>query len=139
MANFARGIRNHNPGNIRHGGGNWLGLATSQPDASFCTFTAPVYGLRALAKILLKYNSSYGLNTLYGILNRYAPAIENDTKSYIQAVARKLGVNQHDKVDVAANLLPLMRAIVAHECGAGAENTYPDTLYQQAIKMAVGG
>lgn len=139
MANLPRGIRNHNPGNIRHGGGSWLGLATDQPDRSFCTFTEPVYGLRALAKILLKYSSAHKLNTVYGVLNRYAPACENDTNSYITHVARRIGVAPNQTINISAHLLPLMQAIVAHECGQGFEKHYPEAMYTQAIKMALGG
>ena len=51
-----RGIRNNNPGNIRHGA-NWLGLNPNgrNIDSAFCVFTAPVYGIRALAKVLVNY------------------------------------------------------------------------------------
>ena len=38
-----RGIRNHNPGNIRHGD-KWQGLSAEQTDSSFCVFDAPEYG-----------------------------------------------------------------------------------------------
>ena len=47
-----RGIRNNNPGNIRHGA-NWQGLNPKgrDIDSAFCVFTAPIYGIRALAKV----------------------------------------------------------------------------------------
>ena len=38
-----RGIRNHNPGNIRHGE-QWQGLAKEQTDPSFCVFISNEYG-----------------------------------------------------------------------------------------------
>lgn len=45
-----RGIRNNNPGNIRRNGDPWQGLAETQGDKEFFTFTTPVYGIRALAR-----------------------------------------------------------------------------------------
>ena len=39
-----RGIRNNNPGNIRHGN-DWQGISKEQPDPAFCTFVSPEYGL----------------------------------------------------------------------------------------------
>ena len=33
-----RGIRNNNPGNIRHSD-QWKGLTPEQPDPDFCTFS----------------------------------------------------------------------------------------------------
>lgn len=79
-----RGIRNNNPGNIRHGA-NWLGLNTNGQDidSSFCVFTAPVYGIRALAKVLINYKRIHGLNTVRQIVSRYAPPNENQTTAYI--------------------------------------------------------
>ena len=59
----ARGIRNNNPGNIRHGE-KWEGLSDKQTDSSFCIFVSPEYGIRALAKVLLTYYKKYQLNTV---------------------------------------------------------------------------
>ncbi len=57
-----RGIRNNNPGNIRHGE-NWQGLNPNSRsiDAAFCVFNTPVAGIRALAKVLINYKKIYGL------------------------------------------------------------------------------
>ena len=49
-----RGIRNRNPGNLRHGD-DWQGLSATQGDAAFCQFDDPLFGLRALMRVLLKY------------------------------------------------------------------------------------
>ena len=69
-----RGIRNNNPGNIRHGA-NWQGLNPNGRiiDPAFCVFTAPIYGIRALAKVLINYKKIHGLNTVRQIVSRYAP------------------------------------------------------------------
>lgn len=50
-----RGIRNNNPGNIRHGA-NWLGLNPNgrNIDSAFCVFESPFFGIRALAKAVVR-------------------------------------------------------------------------------------
>lgn len=91
--NLPRGIRNNNPGNIRHGS-NWQGLNPNSRniDPAFCVFTSSVYGIRALAKVLINYKKIHGLNTVRQIISRYAPPNENQTTAYIQSVAKQLGV-----------------------------------------------
>ena len=131
-----RGIRNHNPGNIRHGD-KWQGLSEEQTDSSFCVFEAPEYGIRALAKILLNYERKYGLNTVRKIINRYAPEVENDTASYVLSVAGQLGVAADEVIDVAdtAVMLVLIKAIIRHENGC---QPYDNEVLIKGIKMAGG-
>lgn len=111
-----RGIRNNNPGNIRHGD-NWQGMADVQTDASFIQFVNPEYGIRAMTKILLTYNDRYGLNTVRGIISRWAPPVENDTESYINSVASRLDVYPDDVINVRAYMPDLVEAIIYHENG----------------------
>lgn len=60
-----RGIRNNNPGNIRWGD-DWKGLVPKdqRTDKSFCQFTTPEYGIRAMIIILRNYQRKYGLDTV---------------------------------------------------------------------------
>ena len=69
-----RGIRNNNPGNIRWGSA-WQGLKVDgkEQDKDFCVFIAPEYGIRAMCKILLNYSRLYKINTVAGIIHRWAP------------------------------------------------------------------
>ena len=76
---MSRGLRNHNPGNIKRGA-RWLGLMpeSDMDDAqaaerTFCVFKAPWWGIRAIAIIIKNYRRKYGLNTIRGIINRWAP------------------------------------------------------------------
>lgn len=96
-----RGIRNNNPGNIRHGA-NWQGLNPNgkEIDHYFCVFQTPVAGIRALAKVLINYKKLYGLNTVRQIISRYAPPNENQTTAYVQSVARQLGVLPDVVIDI---------------------------------------
>lgn len=130
----ARGIRNNNPGNIRHGE-KWEGLSDKQTDSSFCIFVSPEYGIRALAKVLLTYYKKYQLNTVKKIISRYAPPNENETESYIKSVANQLGVAADEVIDLSsvAVLAVLLRAIIRHENG---EQPYSDEQILKGIHLA---
>lgn len=115
--NSTRGLRNNNPGNIRHGA-NWDGMAADQTDDDFITFVSPEYGIRAMAKLLKNYQSLYGLNTIASIINRWAPPGENDTASYIRSVAAMMGIAPDTPLTLnVAALQALVPAIIKHENG----------------------
>jgi hypothetical protein len=124
-----RGIRNNNPGNIRHGD-QWRGLAANQPDPAFCTFVAPVYGIRAMVKILQSYQRR-GLNTVQEIISAWAPTVENDTAAYVRSVCSRVGVGPNDPVEPGNP--ELIKAIIRHENGAC---PYSDNTIGDAIKLA---
>lgn len=132
-----RGIRNNNPGNIDYHESSdpWLGLADPPTDGRFCRFTDPVYGLRAILKVLLTYQRQYGLKTVRGLINRWAPPGENDTDSYVQDVASYAGIGPDDEVDVSSRptALALLARITYHENGV---QPYPVSLLDQAITAA---
>lgn len=129
-----RGIRNNNPGNIRKTATAWQGEVDGA-DGAFETFRDPEDGLRALARLLLRY-ADYGLDTVRAVLTRYAPACENDTDGYVAHVAARLGVAPDEPIRVGDHLEPLMRAIVDHENGAGWAEHYPSALYAAAMARA---
>lgn len=114
-----RGIRNCNPGNIRHSEAMWQGLVKRPTDPDFCQFETPTDGLRALMRILLTYYRRHGLNTVRKIIGRWAPPNENNTDAYITMVAESVGVLADDVIDVdkPGVLVALSRAIVRHENG----------------------
>lgn len=111
-----RGIRNHNPGNIRHGD-DWQGLRDTQTDKNFCQFVSPEFGIRALARVLMNYEKKHGLNTVRGIIGRWAPPNENNTDAYMNYVACVLEVDVDDVIDVVDSLPELVPAIIHHENG----------------------
>ena len=81
-----RGFRNCNPGNIRHGTVKWQGMAIEQTDPDFVQFTDPVWGLRAIARIMYSYERD-GITTIDGAINRWAPpADNNNTSAYLASV-----------------------------------------------------
>ncbi|NBM12304.1 MULTISPECIES: structural protein [Proteus] len=118
MARPARGERNNNPGNIRHGS-KWQGLSAQQTDKDFCQFVSPEYGIRAIYKLLQTYQNKYELNTVESIIDRYAPPNENNTVGYINRAAKDIGVSVNEPINVSSKpvAIALATAIVGVELG----------------------
>ncbi|OAT47143.1 structural protein [Proteus hauseri ATCC 700826] len=118
MTRPARGERNNNPGNIRHGS-QWQGLSPQQTDKDFCQFISPEYGISAIYKLLQTYQKKYKLNTVASIINRYAPPNENNTVDYINRVAKDLGVGINEPINTSSKpvAIALATAIVSVELG----------------------
>lgn len=138
-----RGIRNNNAGNIRWGS-NWQSLVPQEQrtDKNFCQFVSPVYGLRAMVKVMFTYRDKYGLDTIEGIINKYAPPVENNTQGYINRVCDKLGVKPDQSIRLTDEALTLLiRAICGVENnkdGIDYSNYYSSDLINRAISMARG-
>lgn len=133
-----RGIRNNNPGNIRLSGDKWQGLSPAQTDGAFFQFQTMEYGIRALVKILRKYQDSYGLDTVRGIVNRWAPPVENNTGAYVSAVAESVGVDPAAHIDThdTQTAFLLARAIIAHENGRIPALLISDDSVYTGVEMA---
>lgn len=130
--NQSRGLRNNNPGNIRKSATGWQGMSIDQSgDSAFVQFASPVYGIRAMGKILTNYMAR-GINTIQDIVSTWAPSVENDTAAYIAAVSRQTGIAAGSMV-TSADLPALVNAIITHENGI---NPYPPELIQQGIGLA---
>lgn len=86
-----RGIRNNNPLNIRIGN-SWLGEVKNPTDNEFEQFVHVCYGLRAGFILLKRYINRYKLNTIKKIISRWAPSNENNTRSYIDHVAKRMNI-----------------------------------------------
>lgn len=120
MKNLPRGIRNHNPGNLRLSKDPWQGLAKRQGDPAFFQFEDAPWGIRALARTLITYQDKHGLKSVRRLIGRWAPPEDkNDTPAYVVAVARALNVEPDEQIDLHdyAVLEPLVRAIIRHENG----------------------
>ena len=129
-----RGIRNHNPGNLRHGP-QWTGLGVAQLDKDFAQFTSAEWGIRALAVLLLNYRKKRGIDTLKELVERYALASENNTTAYAAALSTALGVRSTQQVDWSDPkvMLPLLKAIIRHENGS---QPYPDAVIEEGMRRA---
>ena len=138
-----RGIRLNNPGNIRlNPRVTWQGQSVTQTDADFVQFDAPVYGIRAIGKILITYSRD-GVQTIGDAIDRWAPPNENDTDSYKADVATRVGIGADVVTDITAagTMTALCRAITHHENGnppAPEADWYTDDLYAQGVGMALG-
>ena len=130
---MARGIRNKNPGNIRHGASQWQGMSDVQTDKSFVQFDNAIYGIRAVAKLLKNYQTRYGLNTIEEIISRWAPPSENITGAYVKHVAEAANVNPREPINVSDHLLPIVKTIIKHENGI---NPYSDETIKKGISLA---
>lgn len=131
-----RGLRNNNPGNVEAGADRWEGQTGS--DGRFATFETPEAGIRALARTLLTYQDKHGLNTVEGIIGRWAPPGENNTKAYARAVADAVGFEPTAQLDLkdAKVLQALTRAIIRHENG---RQPYADDVIRAGVDAALTG
>lgn len=116
----ARGLRNNNPGNLIRTSIAWQGKIphTKNTDSNFEQFENVHFGLRAMLKDLIN-DINKGKNTVKLLITEYAPPSENDTKAYIESVARTLGVTPTQKLTQVNSkfLLNLVRAILKVELG----------------------
>lgn len=108
-----RGIRNHNPGNIRAGRDQWQGMVGADPE--FVIFSAPKWGIRAMARILNNYRAR-GLVTPAQIIGTWAPSVENNTAAYVEHVAGRLGLHPDQPIP-QEKTGELIAAIIKHENG----------------------
>ncbi|ECJ2221568.1 structural protein [Salmonella enterica] len=134
--NTPRGIRNNNPGNIRWGD-DWRGLVpkSQRTDKDFCQFIKPEYGIRAMIVILRNYQRKHGLNTINGIINRWAPANENNTQAYIASVAKATDATPAQRIDTGDSrfMMKLLQAIIRHENGV---QPYEFDVFVKATELA---
>lgn len=99
-----RGLRNNNPLNIRKSTDKWLGLSPTQRDSAFFQFVNLTYGYRAAGKLLQNYQRLHKLYNLNGLIARWAPAKENNTKAYVARVARELSTQAGRMIDGETHL-----------------------------------
>lgn len=127
-----RGIRNNNPGNIERTLTLWQGMNPDQSgDERFVVFASPAYGVRAMARIIRNYMGR-GLTSVRAIINTWAPPIENDTDSYVNAIASSLGVNADEPLDYDSAIIPLLKAITQHENGM---QPYADSVFASGVAL----
>ena len=117
-----RGIRNNNPLNIRRSKDQWQGLRATQTDAQFCQFETMEYGWRAAFMLLTRtYYHKYRLYTIRGIISKWAPHCENDTKAYVQNVSRLTGIGPDEPIGIPSEKpsrwMMVGVAMAIQECG----------------------
>ena len=129
-----RGLRNNNPANLK-GNDLWLGK-TGVDEGGFIQFKTPQAGLRAMAINLANQEKKHGINTVSGLISKYAPNSENDTVSYIEKVANDLGVKPNQKIKLTdkKTMLKLMKTMITVENG---NQPYSNQELLQAINAGI--
>ncbi|MEI7410053.1 hypothetical protein [Pectobacterium aroidearum] len=115
-----RGIRNNNPGNLNYVGQNGATKEGGE-GGRFAVFESMQHGIAALYKQLQIYFKR-GVNTLSAIVNKYAPAGDNNNvDAYISALSKATGKGANDIIDAGdtQTIARLMQGIVDHENGKG--------------------
>lgn len=115
-----RGIRNNNPGNL-----NFAGQSGAQkeegPNGRFAVFKSMTAGVAALYRQIQLY-ASRGINTIAKIVNKYAPAADNNNVgAYIRALMGATGKDANEALDTSdmQTMMALLRGIINHENGKG--------------------
>jgi hypothetical protein len=93
-----RNERNNNPGNIEYGAFAISNGAVGT-DGRFAIFPSLEAGYAAQQKLLSGYGKK-GIDTVSGVVNRWAPSHENDSGAYSRYVAKKMGIGVNDKIDL---------------------------------------
>jgi hypothetical protein len=133
-----RGIRNNNPGNIEDGP-----FARSQPgyagsDGRFAKFQTPEAGANASGNLLGSYGAK-GINTISGIINRWAPAADNNnTQAYIAAVSKATGLAPNQPLNMQDPALRMKIAGAIHQYENGTGGPSGDTLTARNYNRASG-
>ena len=117
-----RGLRNNNPGNIRQSSVRYTGEVQPSKDGAFKQFKSMEYGYRAMFVVLHTYARKRGLDTIEKMIARYAPATENHTQKYIDAVSEWSGVpaTSHITTTNADVMVPIVAAMSRVENGVPA-------------------
>ncbi|MDE2256038.1 MAG: hypothetical protein KGL42_17475, partial [Betaproteobacteria bacterium] len=110
-----RGLRNNNPGNIRYGKFARAHGATGADSSGFAIFPTLRAGERAMAALLQDYKAR-GIDTIAGIVSRYAPSSENNTGAYIASVSSQTGIGANTPLS-ASQYAAVQRAMMIQENG----------------------
>uniref|UniRef100_A0AAU6W2V9 Tape measure protein n=4 Tax=unclassified bacterial viruses TaxID=12333 RepID=A0AAU6W2V9_9VIRU len=112
----SRAERNNNPGNLEYR--RQRGAEPESGSGRFAKFSSAADGVAALVGQLRRYGAR-GRDTLTKIMEIYAPSSENNTKAYIDALSKKLGVGADQTLDLnnSDTLAGLVKGISRHESG----------------------
>lgn len=126
-----RGIRNNNPLNIEAGDFTKGQPGFAGSDGRFAKFETAEHGVAAANRLLDIYEQKHGLNTVAGIIGRWAPSTDgNNVSAYAANVAGRLGLDPN--APVPKEMRPqLIAAMAQHENGKAAPGTV-DAPYQVA-------
>lgn len=135
MSALSRGLRLNNPGNVRKSVDKWQGLSETQGDPTFFTFKSPLWGIRAIARILITYQDEHNCFSIKDHISRWAPPSENPTSSYMLNVAgwANKDVDEVLNVHTYADCRALVTGIIRQENGY---MPYSEAQIEEALKLA---
>ena len=133
VATDKRGFRNNNWLNIRISDNNWQGKRADNTDGEFEQFETPELGIRAATRNIRTYGQR-GLQTVKDIISKWAPASENNTASYIQNVASRMGVDPNQTLDLndTDTMVKLISAMTISENGRAGD----ESIIRRGVEMA---
>ncbi len=67
-------------------------------------------GIKAMDDNLKVYGTKHKINTLRGVISRYAPSSENDTEGYINFIAQRTGLKPDQEIDLTN---PAVRHVIS--------------------------
>jgi len=131
-----RGIRNNNPGNLnyaRQAGASKEGGENGR----FAVFGNMRDGIAALYKQLQLYIGR-GVNTIESIVNKYAPASDNNNVgAYVRQLVGATGKDANEKLSGSdtETIFKLMRGIINHENGPDGKKYITDQDIRSGIQV----
>jgi len=135
-----RGIRNHNPGNVRWDGRTKWQHQVGADELGYMIFDGPEWGIRAGIRDLLTGFRRDQEDTIREIICEWAPPSENDTLSYISSVSQRTGWDPDEElaavgVDPTPHVLEkLFEAIIYHENG---QQPYAPWVIAKGVELAL--
>ena len=125
-AAHAGGTPQNNPGNIRPPGSS----------TAFMSYPTPEAGIKAISDNLLAYQDQHGINTISGIIGRWAPPNENPTPGLIQHASAVTGFAPNQPIDLHD---PAVRAKVTEAIIRQEQGALPQGIDQGTISKAIAG
>ena len=111
------------------GGVNANNLGNLRPAGQSTGFQQPTSREQSIQDIdnqLKIYGEKHGINTLRGVISRWAPPNENDTNAYINAVAQRTGLKPDQPINLSD---PAVRHIISG----------PIIIQEKGLKNIIGG
>jgi hypothetical protein len=125
-----RGIRNNNPLNIEAGNFTQGQPGFAGSDGRFAKFASMDQGVGAANKLLDVYQNKHGLNTVAGIVGRWAPSSDgNNVSSYAANVSKQLGIDPNAPIPPEMRQ-QLIAAMGQHENGRPVPMGQPQQMAQ---------
>ena len=125
-------VRHNNFAGIRR-----PGIIAGPESGGFMDYPTPEAGIQATSRLLQTYQTRHGLNTLRGIISRWAPPTDNnDTAGLIARASRVTGFGPDQPLNLSdpATMSAVVEAMIRGEEGG----RLPRTASRQIINRALG-